>query len=84
MNLVSLSHPFYAFRCHLGGASFLREVRGSGRKHCLESSTLGLWLIGTLFAIVVENYWIADEIYPSADTESRPVAPDKSCALTRH
>ena len=24
-----------------------------------------LWLLGTLFAIVVENYWIADEIYPS-------------------
>ena len=24
----------------------------------------GLWVIGTLFAIVVENYWIADEIYP--------------------
>jgi hypothetical protein len=24
----------------------------------------GLWLMGTLFAIVVANYWIADEIYP--------------------
>jgi hypothetical protein len=24
----------------------------------------GLWLVGTLFAILVENYWIADEIYP--------------------
>ena len=23
-----------------------------------------LWLLGTLFAIVMENYWIADEIYP--------------------
>jgi hypothetical protein len=23
-----------------------------------------LWLIGTLFAVVFENYWIADEIYP--------------------
>jgi len=23
-----------------------------------------LWLVGTLFAIVFENYWIADEIYP--------------------
>ncbi len=23
-----------------------------------------LWLMGTLFAIVFENYWIADEIYP--------------------
>jgi len=24
-----------------------------------------LWLLGTLLAVVVENYWIADEIYPS-------------------
>jgi len=24
----------------------------------------GLWLLGTLFAIVLANYWIADEIYP--------------------
>ena len=25
-----------------------------------------LWTAGTLFAIVFENYWIADEIYPDA------------------
>jgi hypothetical protein len=24
----------------------------------------GLWVIGTVFAILFENYWIADEIYP--------------------
>jgi hypothetical protein len=24
----------------------------------------GLWLAGTLFAIVLANYWITDEIYP--------------------
>ena len=24
----------------------------------------GLWLAGTLFAVLIENYWIADEIYP--------------------
>ncbi|SRR5216683_6038333 len=24
----------------------------------------GLWLVGMLFAIVFENYWVADEIYP--------------------
>lgn len=23
-----------------------------------------LWVLGTLFAILFENYWIADEIYP--------------------
>lgn len=27
----------------------------------------GLWLVGTLFAVLVENYWIADEIYPYVD-----------------
>jgi hypothetical protein len=26
-----------------------------------------LWTLGTLFAIVLENYWIADEIYPAAN-----------------
>jgi hypothetical protein len=26
-----------------------------------------LWLLGMLFAILLENYWIADEIYPAAD-----------------
>jgi hypothetical protein len=24
----------------------------------------GLWVAGTLFAILLANYWIADEIYP--------------------
>jgi hypothetical protein len=24
----------------------------------------GLWLLGTLFAILLESYWILDEIYP--------------------
>ncbi len=24
----------------------------------------GLWLVGTLLAVLFENYWIADEIYP--------------------
>jgi hypothetical protein len=32
--------------------------------HALRRQRWGLWVIGTLFAIVFENYWIADEIYP--------------------
>lgn len=24
-----------------------------------------LWLLGTLFALLIASYWIADEIYPS-------------------
>jgi hypothetical protein len=30
----------------------------------LRGQRWGLWLVGMLFAIVLENYWIADEIYP--------------------
>ena len=33
----------------------------------LRSPTLlrwSVWIVGTLFALLVENYWIADEIYP--------------------
>ena len=26
-----------------------------------------IWSLGTLFALVLENYWIADEIYPAAN-----------------
>jgi hypothetical protein len=25
---------------------------------------IGLWILGMLFAMLIENYWIADEIYP--------------------
>jgi hypothetical protein len=32
--------------------------------HALRRQRWGLWVLGTLFAIVFENYWIADEIYP--------------------
>ena len=24
----------------------------------------GLWMVGLIFAVVIANYWIADEIYP--------------------
>lgn len=27
-----------------------------------------LWLLGTVFALIVTYYWIADEIYPFVDT----------------
>jgi hypothetical protein len=34
-------------------------LRASWRRH-----RWALWLVGTVFAIVFANYWIADEIYP--------------------
>lgn len=33
--------------------------RASWRRH-----RWALWLVGTIFAVVFANYWIADEIYP--------------------
>jgi hypothetical protein len=39
-----------------------------------QRSRWALWLLGTLFAILLENYWIADEIYPDAG----PAAPNFS------
>jgi hypothetical protein len=38
---------------------------GAGRGATWGRRRWGLWLLGTLLAIMVENYWIADEIYPS-------------------
>ena len=35
----------------------------SSRGHCKRRRWI-LWLAGVIFAIVLTNYWIADEIYP--------------------
>jgi hypothetical protein len=40
--------------------SFQRSSPGPVRRR----QRWALWLVGTLFAIVLANYWIADEIYP--------------------
>jgi hypothetical protein len=47
-------------------ASYLVDIpmQGSSLGNVWRRRRWGLWLIGTLFAIVVANYWIADEIYP--------------------
>ncbi len=44
-----------------------------------------LWGLGTLFALLLENYWIADEIYPYADQPPQailggPAAPTAALA----
>lgn len=36
----------------------------SSASSSLKQLRWGLWAAGTLFAIVLANYWIADEIYP--------------------
>jgi hypothetical protein len=39
-------------------------IRGSSFGATWVRRSWMLWSIGTLFAVVLENYWIADEIYP--------------------
>ena len=39
-------------------------IRHSASGAARDRRLWGLWCIGTLLAIAVENYWIVDEIYP--------------------
>ena len=34
-----------------------------------------LWVLGTLLAMLLENYWIADEIYPDVSSHAARIAP---------
>ena len=43
-----------------------------------------VWLLGTLLALVVENYWIADEIYPSVPNDMPNFLEGLSAAWTPH
>jgi len=47
-------------------ASYLVDIpmQGSSLATIWKRRRWGLWLIGTLFAILLANYWIVDEIYP--------------------
>lgn len=45
---------------YLAEISFQRSSPGPVRQR----QRWALWLVGTLFAMVLTNYWIADEIYP--------------------
>src|ERR1700676_4722000 len=46
-------------------AAYLVEAAmlGPARKIWKNRQRWGLWVVGTLFAILLANYWIADEIY---------------------
>jgi hypothetical protein len=58
VTLASLANVCYC-------AAYLVDItmRASAR-HALNHQRWVLWLMGTLFAVVLENYWIVDEIYP--------------------
>jgi hypothetical protein len=47
-------------------AAYLLDLpmQNLSRGDTLRRQRWGLWVIGTLFAILLANYWIADEIYP--------------------
>ncbi len=47
-------------------AAYLVDIpmQGMSAGVALKRLRWGLWVIGTLFAILFENYWIVDEIYP--------------------
>jgi hypothetical protein len=47
-------------------AAYLMDIpmQGSSLVMIWKRRRWGLWLIGTLFAILLANYWIVDEIYP--------------------
>jgi hypothetical protein len=47
-------------------AAYLAEVllQFSPLRDLWQRQKLGLWLAGTILAIILECYWIADEIYP--------------------
>jgi len=44
-------------------AAYLVEASMLGRNFWKNRHRWGLWIVGTLFAILLANYWIADEIY---------------------
>jgi hypothetical protein len=47
-------------------AAYLVDIpmQGSPLSSVWKRRRWALWVVGTLFAILFENYWIADEIYP--------------------
>jgi hypothetical protein len=47
-------------------AAYLAEIliQNVGSGTSWNRQRWAIWLLGTLFAILFENYWIADEIYP--------------------
>lgn len=54
-----------AYLADFGMQSARRETsEGAERGAVLKRWRWGLWAAGTLAAVVFENYWIADEIYP--------------------
>jgi len=50
--------------CYTAAYLFDLPIQGMNSFTRLASWRWGLWFLGTALAILLENYWIADEIYP--------------------
>jgi len=55
---------FLANVCYSAVYLFDLSMQGSSFRTAWQRRRWVLWLFGTLFALVVTCYWIADEIYP--------------------
>jgi len=58
--LVLLANLCYSAAYFVEAAFHASPAYGSWRRR-----RWGLWLAGTLFALLIAQYWIGDEIYPS-------------------
>jgi len=52
--------------CYSGAYFVELTIRGSANSVNLNRQRWLLWSMGMIFAVVLENYWIVDEIYPFA------------------
>jgi hypothetical protein len=60
VGLAALANLFYC-AAYFVEFSFLQSSAPETRRRWRH----GLWLAGTLFALLIAQYWIGDEIYPS-------------------
>ena len=53
-------------------AAYMAEffIQGAAASTLWRRFRVVLWIVGMLFALVLENYWIADEIYPDAQNSA--------------
>jgi len=55
---------FFANVCYCAAYLVDLPMQSSSLSAVWKRRRCGLWLLGTLFAILLANYWIVDEIYP--------------------
>jgi len=78
MNLVALGKmtvlALLANVCYSAGYVAEFFMQAAARQTIWRHFRWSLWTVGMLFAILLENYWIADEIYPDVRPETGAIA----------